>query len=345
MNHEQPPHNGRPAERGWIKTQLARLVAFALRFRLVRALLLYLEHRGPALADAVTYRLLFSVFAAVLLGFSVAALWLGANPEVMGALVDALDSVIPGLGDLIDVDRIQAPAGFTVAGVIALAGLIGAAIGAIGSLRAALRSLADRSHADMNVVLAQLRNLLLAVSFGGLLVAAAVLSVASSVGVQTVASWIGVDFDSGAGRLLTRVLGVIIVFAIDTAAIALIFRLLSGVRAPARALWFGAMLGGAGVVVLQELSGLFVRGATSNPLLASFASLVALLLWLNLSTQVILVASCYILVATREAHDRVRERFGASSLAQWRRRRAEDRVHAATRDLDAAREAEASEAQ
>jgi membrane protein len=32
------------------------------------------------LADSVTYRALFSVFAGVLLGFSIAALWLAGNP-------------------------------------------------------------------------------------------------------------------------------------------------------------------------------------------------------------------------------------------------------------------------
>ena len=137
----------------------------------------------------------------------------------------------------------------------------------------------------------------------------------------------------------------IIVFAIDTVAIAMLFRILSGVKAPARALWIGAMIGGVGLTVLQQLSGLFVRGAASNPLLASFAVLIALLLWFNLSAQVILLASSYIIVATVESRDRVRERFGASTLAQLRRRRAEDVLHAATRELRAAQAVERQEAE
>ena len=40
-----------------------------------------------------------------------------------------------------------------------------------------------------------------------------------------------------------------------------------------------------------------------------------------------------IIVGAAEAHDRVRERFGAATLAQLRRRRAEDRVAAAKRAL------------
>ena len=76
------------------------------------------------------------------------------------------------------------------------------------------------------------------------------------------------------------------------------------------------------------MSGLFVGGATSNPLLASFASLIALLLWLNLSSQVILIASAYIVVGTEEDTDRVHAVHGATTLAQFRVRRAERAVQA-----------------
>ena len=86
-----------------------------------------------------------------------------------------------------------------------------------------------------------------------------------------------------------------------------------------------------------------MRGATSNPLLGTFAALIALLLWFNLSAQVILIASSYIVVAAAEARDRVRERYGAATLAQFRLHRAQDLLQAATRDLRVAQEAERKE--
>ena len=67
-------------------------------------------------------------------------------------------------------------------------------------------------------------------------------------------------------------------------------------RAPC---WPGAFYGAIGLTVLQQLSSLFVGGAASNPLLASFASLIALLLWFNLSAQVILIAGAYIITERR----------------------------------------------
>lgn len=336
--------SGGPGTATGLKGLVQRLTALALQLRLVRAYLRYSEHRGPALADSVTYRALFSVFAGVLLGFSFAALWLGGNPEAMAALTEALNSVVPGLSDVVDPASISAPTSFTVVGIVSLIGLVGAAISAIGSLRTALRILADELHDDGFFLWVLLRNLLVAVAFGGLLALAAVLSVAGTFGISAVASWIGIPAGSEVTSWLTRALGLLVVFAIDTVAVALVFRLLSGVTAPARALWTGAMLGGLGLTVLQELSGLFVRGATANPLLASFAALIALLLWFNLSAQVILLSGSYIVTATAEARDRVRQRYGAATLAQHRRRRAEDLLHAATRELRAAQEAERREA-
>lgn len=282
------------------------IIARARELTLVRAFLRYFEHQGPRLADSVTYRALFSVFAAVLLGFSLAALWLGGNPQAMSALTDALDTVIPGLTDLVDPSQINAPAGFTVVGVVSLAGLVGAAIGAIGSLRSALRIIADQNPGDGFFLWVLARNLLVAVALGVLLGVAAGLTVLGSLGVETIASWLGVSRSASVG-VITRIIGILVVFVIDTLAIALVVRLLSGMKPAPRALWIGSMIGGAGLIVLQEFSGLFVRGATSNPLLASFATLVALLLWFNFSAQVILIAGSYIVVATEASSGHERE--------------------------------------
>ena len=91
--------------------------------------------------------------------------------------------------------------------------------------------------------------------------------------------------------------------------------------------------------MLQVLSSLFVAGATSNPLLASFGSLIALLLWFNLSSQVILIVGSFIVAAVDDEHDRVRARYGASTLALRRLQRAERRATDAATELASAREA------
>lgn len=325
---------------------IRRVTAWALSLRLVRAFLVYSGARGPVLADSVTYRTLFSLFAAVLLGFSAAAIWLSGNPEGLAALERSVNNVVPGLvgpDGLLDVSAIKAPTEFTIAGVIGTIGLLGAAIGAIGSLRTALRQIAGVTTDDTLPVLVILRNLAVAVGIGVALVGAALVTFLATAGLTFVRNLLGISADSWITAVLTWLVSTAVVLALDTAAVAVAFAALSGVTARRRTLWSGALLGGVGLVVLQQLSGLFVGGAGNNPLLATFASLIALLLWLNLSSQVILISGAYITVATEEDHDRVRAKYGASTMVQFRVRRAEKAVRAATGELESARQAEKKE--
>ncbi|MFE7844613.1 YihY/virulence factor BrkB family protein [Microbacterium sp. NPDC057407] len=325
------------------RSPIEKATAWALSLRPVRVWLHYSERRGPMLSDSVTYRALFSAFAGVLLGFSFAALWLSGNPAAWQALIDAVDAAVPGLvgeDGLVDVSSIQAPAGLTVAGVLSLIGLVGAAIGAIGSLRAALRTLADEIHDDVFWVWVILRNLLLAIAIGGGFVLAAGATFIGTSFIEAAQDWLGIGADAVADAA-TFGFSILIVFVLDAALIALAFVTLSGVRARPRTLIAGSLLGAVGLTVLQQLSGLFVRGAAGNPLLASFAALIALLLWFNLSAQVILLASTWIIVGVAEDADRVREKYGAPTFEARRVQRAEDAVRVATAELHLAHKAAA----
>ncbi|MFT4221015.1 MAG: YihY/virulence factor BrkB family protein [Microbacterium sp.] len=285
-------------------TPVKRLVAWALRRRPVRAVQHYFGQNGPMLADSITYRTLFSVFAGVLLGFSLAGLWLAGNPDAFQALTDAVDAAIPGLvgaDGLIDPATVRAPVGLSLAGAVSLVGLVSAATGAIGSLRIALRVLSGMPRADVFVLWAALRNLVLAIAIGAGLGASAAATFLGTAFLGTVQGWLGLTSALAGGAAWA--LGVVVTFLLDAGVIALLFAALSGRRPRPRALWPGVLLGAAGLTVLQQLSGLFVGGASANPLLASFASLIALLLWFNLSAQVILIAASYIVVGPTERDD------------------------------------------
>ncbi|WP_164233631.1 YhjD/YihY/BrkB family envelope integrity protein [Microbacterium hydrocarbonoxydans] len=331
-----------PARQAPVPRAIAAATRWALVRKPVRAVLLYVERRGPMLADSVTYRALFSVFAGVLLGFSIAALWLAGNPVAWKAIIGAVQSVIPGLigeGGVVRPSDLREPVSLSIAGAVSVVALTASALGAIGSLRTAVRVLAATAQADVLWIWVILRNLLLALGIGASFVLAAAVTFAARLGVDWLSDAMGLPEDSVASTVTIRGLSLVVVFALDAALIAGVFLVLSGVRPSPRSLWSGALLGAAGLLVLQELSGLFVGGATSNPLLASFASLLALLIWLNLSTQVILIACAYIVTGEDERRDRVRARFGATTFAERRARRAEEEVAVATAELRAARKA------
>lgn len=322
----------------------ASVVRWALTLRPVRAGLLYVERHGALLADGITYRALFSVFAGVLLGFSIAALWLSGNPVAWKAIIDAVETAVPGLigeNGVVNPDELRHPVSLSIAGIVSLIGLVVAALGAISSLRTAVRVIAGTAQDDVFWVWVVLRNLLLAVAIGASFVLSAFLTIAGRIGIEWLAGLVGLTAHSPLAVGSVRVLSLVVVFAIDTALVAVVFQLLSGVRTSARTLMGGAALGGAGLLVLQELSGLFVGGAARNPLLASFATLLALLIWLNLSTQVMLLAYAYIVTAHEEQSDRIRARFGATTFLARRVQRAEVDVAIATAALRAAQEAAA----
>lgn len=336
------PRSDAAKKPGLIERVSAPVIAWALARRPVRAALLYTERRGPMLADSVTYRALFSVFAGVLLGFSIAALWLAGNPDAWRAIIDAVQAAVPGLigeNGVIDASDLRTPASFSIAGIVSLVALIGAALGAIGSLRTAVRVVAGTVQDDILWIWVILRNLALGIGIGASFVLAAAVTFVGQLGVSWIADLLGLPADSAAVAWTVRLLSLLVVFSLDAGLIVAIFLLLSGVRPAARSLWAGALLGAFGLIVLQELSSLFVGGATSNPLLASFASLLALLIWLNLSSQVILVACAYIVTAEEERKDRLHERFGASTFVQRRLQRAEVDVRIATAELRAAQRA------
>lgn len=320
--------------------RMRRATAWVLERKPVRAFLLYQEHHGPMLADSVTYRALFSVFAGALLGFSIVGLWLARDDQAVLALVDAVDQAIPGLiGEdaAIDPDDLIQPIAFNIAGIAALVGLVATAIGAVGSLAKAFRELADLPADRTFVAWQLLRNLAVAVGVAVMLGAAAVVTTAGTAALDTVFDWLGVPERSVVADAGVRVLSILVVLVVDTLVIAAMFRLLAGLRPRARSLWPGALLGGVGLAGLQLLSALFVGAAAANPLLASFTALVALLLWLNLSSQVILLAGAYIVTGVDEEHDRVHARHGSPTLAVRRLQRAERRAMAAVAEVEAAR--------
>lgn len=337
-----------PAAPGPIPRAIAGVIRWALTLKPVRAFLLYSERRGAMLADSVTYRALFSVFAGLLLGFSVAGLWLSGNPVAWQALIDAVQTAVPGLigtDGVVDADQLRVPVAFSITGAISLIALAGAALGAIGSLRTAVRVIAGTTHDDLLWIRVLLRNLLLAIGIGVAFVASALISIAGGVGISWVADLLGIDGDAAAWGI--RLLSLVVVYALDATLLIGVFLLLSGLRVSRRSLWTGALLGALGLLGLQELSALFVGGASSNPLLASFASLLALLIWLNLSAQVMLISCAYIVTGHEEEQDRVRARHGASTFLQRRVQRAEVDLAIATTALRSAqsdlRDAEHSE--
>ena len=127
----------------------------------------------------------------------------------------------------------------------------------------------------------------------------------------------------------------VVVFAIDTLALAVMFRFLSGAAMPWRRMWIGSLLGAAALSLLQLLGGFLIGRSSTNPLLATFAVFIGLLLWFRITSIVILVAASWIAVEAADAHESLRkvtpEQLAAEQLERGARCTGHGRAGASAR--------------
>jgi membrane protein len=285
--------------------RLRRIIARVKAFKPVRVWTHYGSRRGPILAAGLAFQAIFSVFAGLWAVFSVAGLVIGANPDLRDALFDVIGTSVPGLidrgaGGAIDPDDLRASSGLGWLGVLALGVSLFTALAWLSSARDAVRDIAELAAPPNNFFVLRLKDLGLAVAFGLALIVSAALSLGSTTLLAWVLDGIGVDERSVVATVLARVLGLAVAFALDVVVLAALYRVLAGVPIPARPLWKGAILGAVALGVLKVLGSALLGGATSNPLITSFAVIAGLLIWFNFTCQVIMLGAAWVVVSARD---------------------------------------------
>ncbi|MDO4241552.1 MAG: YhjD/YihY/BrkB family envelope integrity protein, partial [Microbacteriaceae bacterium] len=143
-------------------------------------------------------------------------------------------------------------------------------------------------------VLLMLRDATLALFFGVLMVVSAGLTVVSSSALSAIFDMLGIGQDTWFTGLLGRALSLAVMLAFDVAVLFLIFKVLAGIRGYTKDILFGCLLGASATLAIKILGTSLLGGATKNPLLASFAVVVGLLIWFNLLCRVLLFSASWI---------------------------------------------------
>ncbi|WP_140425522.1 YihY/virulence factor BrkB family protein [Cryobacterium sp. N21] len=259
---------------------------------------------GSILAAGMSYQAIFAIFAAVWVGFSIAGLFLTANQPLLDALYAIINQSIPGLigtDGIIDPKLLAAAGIFTWIGAIALVGLLFTALSWLSATAQAVRTVFDMPPQTTFFVWVKLRELGLGLVFGLALILSAVVSLASTALLDVLFSVFHLPQDSFFYEASARLIGLAVVLIIDTLTLAGLFRVLSRVRIPPRRLFTGALLGGVALGLLKVLGGALLGGANRNPLLATFAVIIGLLIWFNLVSTVTLIAASWIAVGMDDA--------------------------------------------
>lgn len=289
-----------------LKGRITRLIARIQRLKPVRVLTRFGERRGPLLAAGLSFRAIFAVFAALWVGFSIAGLVISSNPELADPLIRIIARSVPGLIDTGDGDGaikasdLLSTGVFTWTGAIALVGTLFTAVGWLGAARDAVREVAQLPKLPTNFALLILRDLGLALIFGVALIVSAALSAAGTSLSTWLLSLVGVGEGSTTADVATRIVTIVLMFALDTGVLVGLYRVLAAVPIPRGPLVQGALLGAGALGILKLLAGTLLGGNPSNPLLTGFAVIFGLLLFFNLVCTVIVLGAAWVVVSAED---------------------------------------------
>lgn len=278
-----------------------------MALRPVRVFRHFADRRGFLLAGGLSYQSLFAVFAAIWVGFAVFGLILKSNPALGAAFFDTIALSVPGLlawrgaAGIIDPEQLMQAEILGWTGAIAAAGLLFTALGWLSSTRDAVRALFDLPGEKLGFLILKLKDLGLALGFGAALLVSSALSVLSTQALGVALGWLGIREDSVASALTGRVVGLALMLLLDTVVLGMLYRVLSGLTIPIRRLLVGSVLGAVVLGTLKVLGGVLLGGASRNPLLASFAIIIGLLIWFNLVCATILLGASWIAVGMADA--------------------------------------------
>jgi membrane protein len=255
----------------------------------------YGDHRGNLLAGGVGYFAFFSIFPAVLLAFTVFGIVLRNQPQLLDDTKNAINDLLPGFVKTDDnpdgIISVTAPTDQTLSiqGIVSVVGLVLAGTGWLGALRDGIRAIFGVEGSVGNPVLAKLRDIGVLILLGiGILLSAAVGAVAGDA-----ATWLADQVGLGGQAWILTVVAFVVGVALDGSLVAVMLRILSGVRLPWPALRNGAIFGGIGLTVLKTFGSLLLTSTTDNKLYLGFALVVGLLVWLNFMSRVILISAAW----------------------------------------------------
>lgn len=277
----------------------------------------FLKDNGFLLAAGVSYQALFAFFAAIYVAFTIIGIWLGVDSDAGSELasnwlIDLINQYVPGLigtddaNGIIEASQLQqivtASAGtLTITGIIAAGTLVWTAIGWVTFSRRAVRDILGLPLDSRSYILLKARDFLAALIFGLAMVVGGLLNNLGTWALTFIFDLLHISTSSGWFLAAVRILTVLISLALNTAALAGLFRFLAGVGLKGKRVRPGALLGGIGITILQLGVGLLLFYTPANPLLATFAIFIGLLLWFRLIGIVTLVAAAWIAVAAADA--------------------------------------------
>ncbi|MFE4977606.1 YihY/virulence factor BrkB family protein [Kitasatospora sp. NPDC056651] len=283
------------------------LVARVLRSRPYRVYEYFSAARGNRLAGAVTFFGFLALFPLLTVGLAIAAATLSDSRvhDLQGHIADQL----PGLADALNLPSLVSNAG--TVGVVGGALLLVSGLGWVDTMRTSIRDLWQLPHDEGNPVLRKAWDVSVLAGLG--LVSLFSLAV-SAVG-TTLAGRVADAIGLGSGYLLTTV-GVLIAIACDMLLFAYLLAPFPGITDQRRRdLVQGALIGSVGFELLKLLLASYLGSVAGRSLYGAFATPVALLLWINFVSRLLMYCVAWTATADPAAARERTRAYGRALLA------------------------------
>lgn len=270
-----------------------------------RAYLRFSLLRGSRLAAAMTYSAFLSLFPLLVVALAITAGVLGQNG--VQSLNRHIDEQLPGLKGKLSLEDMVANA--AAVGVISGLVLLWSGLSWVNVARGSLRTIWAVDDAPGNFVRRKVLDLASLVGLGVALAVVAAGSILTSGAAAHVLRWLDVE-NTGAARLLLQVLGVVLSLIAQTVMFAYLLAGIPRLSMPRRVLLGTAFVASVVFEVTKGLVTTYLTSVAGKSLYGAFGVPVAILVWFNLTFQMVLALAAW--TATRTEDEIARRRTTAA---------------------------------
>lgn len=258
------------------------------------------RNNGGQYAAAITYFSFLALFPLLLLAVSITGFVLHAHPAAEQDFYNHITDNIPGdLGRTLKASLQAAINSRAGIGVLGLVGVLLTGLGWVGNLRTAIDAVWGRTPPQTNFVKRKLADLVLLAGLGLASLISLALTVVGTSLTDQILRAMGLDHLPGASALL-KILGIAIAVVGDVVIFWWLIVRLPQMTVPLRVGLQGALLAAAGFEILKIVGSFTVAHTANSPTAGPFASIVAVLIWIQLVARWLLFACAWTATLTAE---------------------------------------------
>jgi membrane protein len=220
------------------------------------------------------------------------------STERQKTLEGKLAEQVPGISDQLNIDGLVQNAG--TVGLIAGAALLFTGVGWAGSTRECLRAVWELPDEEENPVLRKAKDLGILLGLGGAVLVTLAASTVASAMVGWITDQLGID-KAGWGSVLLRIAAFVVAVLADFLLLLYVLTLLPGVEPRRRRLIVAALTGAVGFELLKLLLSGYIQGVAAKSMYGAFGVPVALLLWINFTSKLVLFCAAWTATQSKEA--------------------------------------------